>query len=288
MKDLLRALAVMVEPPGDHTAGVAAALGLPATPTAADHTHLFAFQLYPYASVYVGPDGMLGGEARDRVAGFLRALDVTPPAEPDHVATLLGGFAELADATPGEGPRGRARTALLHEHLLSWMPVWLTRVVDLGDPTHRAWALLLLEVLEDAATVSPTATGAAMLPLHLRAAPPMPDPRANGTRTFLDALLVPVRTGVVVTSTDLARAGRDTGLSTRVAERRYVLDRMVEQDAGALLAWFATFAREAADRYDEVAGWWTASPTGAWWQHRARATAALVDDVANEVAAVTR
>jgi TorA maturation chaperone TorD len=62
--------------------------GLPG-PQAHEHTEVFGLQLYPYASVYVGPEGMLGGEARDRIAGFWRVLRLTPATEPDHLATLL-------------------------------------------------------------------------------------------------------------------------------------------------------------------------------------------------------
>ena len=36
---------------------------------------------------------MLGGEARDRIAGFWRALGLVPPPEPDHLAVMLGLYA---------------------------------------------------------------------------------------------------------------------------------------------------------------------------------------------------
>ncbi|HAC46500.1 MAG TPA: hypothetical protein DCF65_10605, partial [Chloroflexi bacterium] len=85
-------------------------------------------QLWPYASIYVGAEGKLGGEARDRVAGFWRALHLTPPAEPDHLAALLGLYATLADMEAAEQDPARrqlrrsSRQALLWEHLLSWLP----------------------------------------------------------------------------------------------------------------------------------------------------------------------
>ena len=58
---------------------------------------LFGFQLYPYASVYLGSEGMLGGEARDRIAGFWRAIGEPPPSEPDHLAVLLALYARLCE-----------------------------------------------------------------------------------------------------------------------------------------------------------------------------------------------
>ena len=105
---------------------------------------------YPYASVYLGAEGMLGGEARDRVAGFWRALGLVPPAEPDHLAALLGLYAALADAEeprrtsrPAAAP-AQARRALLHEHLLPVdRPVPRPSSSSSRRRTTRAWGALL-------------------------------------------------------------------------------------------------------------------------------------------------
>lgn len=52
-----------------------------------------------YASVYLGPDGALGGEGTDRAAGFWRAIGITPPAEPDHLTALLSLYGDAAAGT---------------------------------------------------------------------------------------------------------------------------------------------------------------------------------------------
>ena len=57
------------------------ALGLP-IPTPASYTDVFVLNCPPYASTYLGPEGGIGGDAADRVAGFWRAIAVSPPAEP--------------------------------------------------------------------------------------------------------------------------------------------------------------------------------------------------------------
>src|SRR6266496_675887 len=102
--EIFRALGALCEPPEPAHARLAAALGLPPPPDAAAFTEVFVFQLVPYAAPYLSPDGMLGGEAGDRVAGFWRALQLRPPAEPDHLAALLGLYAPLggtmAPSTP--------------------------------------------------------------------------------------------------------------------------------------------------------------------------------------------
>src|SRR5205807_572327 len=99
--ELFRALAALAEPPGPEQVRIGAVLGLPGAPDPAQYTEVFLFQLYPYAAVHAGAEGMLGGEAQDRVAGFWRALERTPPAEPDHLTSLLALYAA---APPPRGP----------------------------------------------------------------------------------------------------------------------------------------------------------------------------------------
>src|SRR5947209_19489328 len=102
--ELFRALAVLAEPPErPEVARLAELLDLGKPPSASEYTETFVFQLYPYASVYLGAEGMLGGEARDRVAGFLSALGLAPPHEPDPPSTLLATYAQLSAPEEDEG-----------------------------------------------------------------------------------------------------------------------------------------------------------------------------------------
>src|SRR5581483_10798351 len=99
--ELLRALGAMADSPVAARA-VAAPLGL--DPVGDDeHTEAFVLNCPPYAAVYLGPDGALGGEGADRAAGFWRALGLTPPAEPDHLTALLALYASLGEAAAGTG-----------------------------------------------------------------------------------------------------------------------------------------------------------------------------------------
>jgi TorA maturation chaperone TorD len=259
MRELLRALAACCAAP---SAAVADALDLP-VPTEAEHTELFTFQLHPYASVYAGAEGLLGGEARDRVAGFWRALGAAPPAEPDHLAALLGLHAALVDE-PGP-PARHARHALLWEHLLSWLPAWLARVPEVASASYAGWGSLLRDVLvAEADELGPPATP----PLHLRLAPP-----GGGVETLLAA----VRSGVVLTRADLARAGRELELGLRQGERRSVLDAMLAQERAAVLAWLAGEAgRQAAMHRSAPPPW---RPVAGHWAARAEATATALGQI---------
>ena len=252
---------------------MAEALRLGALPGASAYTELFVFQLYPYASVYVGAEGMLGGEARDRVAGFLAALGQEVPAEPDHLALLLGAYAGLCEFEKGKGDgrvRG-ARRAMLWEHLLSWLPVYLDKIVRVGPPFYRSWA----ETLRAALDAEAEELGAqSELPLHLREAPALADPRESPAEEFLKSLLAPARSGFILVRDDLARAARELGVGLRAGERLFALRSLLGQDAAGTLSWLA---REAEDwhalhlrrgaAHGEVAEWWAA---------RAAATAGLL------------
>lgn len=307
--ELIRALGVLLDEPVAEHAPVAEALGLPGAPEPGAYARLFVLNLYPYASVHLGPEGMMGGEARDRVAGFWRAVGATPPAEPDHLGALLGLWAALEEnpASPGErgadpslaevALRRRAVDALLWEHILPWVPAWAARAVDLGDPYYGRWAEILFELLADRAPgVMDRVTsggdvnregGEASLPVHLRAAPGLPDPRSPvrgaGDR-FLDALLAPVRSGMILTRMDLLRAGRELGLGVRVGERKYTLRALLGQDPGSTLRWITGESERWSDRHGsrrmEAFG-----PIARFWQDRARQGAALLSELASSEAA---
>lgn len=281
MIDLIRTLAVLTEHPEEKHEALADAIGIPA-PSAAEHTDVLLFQLFPYASVHLGAEGKLGGIARDRVAGFFRAIGQTPPAEPDHLAVLLGAYATLLERErdteddAGRAAWTRAREALLVEHLLPWVPAFVRRVTDLGGPAYRAWADLLDTLLAVEAARTPSAL--ALLPAHLADAPCLPDPRHEPVGEFLDGLLAPGRTGVILTVSDLARAAADLGLGRRVGERQFVLGTLLDQDAASVLAWLGAAAASASSEWEMH--WLAGSPTGEWWRHRSAQTSRLLSDLA--------
>lgn len=280
MIELFRALAVLAEPPGSEHTRLAEVVGLDGAPDPADHTEVFTFQLYPYASVYVGAEGMLGGDALDRVAGFWRALRLVPPAEPDHLAALLGLYAELAereDAEPDPARRlmwRQGRKALIWEHLASWLFPYLDKLQEIAPPFYRGWGALLAVALSgEIETVGPPDG----LPLHLRRAPLLPDPRRDGGEIFVQALLSSVRSGIILTRADLARAARALGLGLRMGERRFILTSLFAQDPDGMLEWLAAEARTRAAAHRAHAA--VTGAVAGFWAGRSESTAALLTAV---------
>ncbi len=276
--ELFRALGALCETPVPGHERIAQALGLPGRPDPAEHAAVFLFQSYPYASVHLGPQGMLGGEARDRVAGFWRALGLVPPAEPDHLTALLGLYASLIEAELAERDAARlvlrreARRALLWEHLLSWVVPYLAKLGEIAGPYHQAWAGLLERALLEEAT---ELTSADRLSLHLRTAPPLPQTDASADE-WLVAMLAPVRSGMFLVRGDLASAASDLGLALRMGERAYALRALFQQDAPSTIAWLSGEAETWIARHR------TAEPflgqIALFWRSRAEATAAALRD----------
>jgi len=282
---------IISPPPLCHPA--AAGLGLPA-PTPADHTGVFVLSAPPHAAIYLGAEGQLGGEALDRVAGFWRVLGLAPPPDSDNLGTLLLLYAELGDAEAAahrEAARWqlrRAKEALLWEHLWSWAPGYLTAVSRLDMPSLGQWARLTARALGREAR---QAAAPAVLPLALRAAPASLGTvsaasngaldRADGDG-LLDALLAPVRSGVVLTRENLQEAAAAAGVGCRLGERRYTLAAMLGQDAAATLGWLSDFALQWADWHAGRLP--TAGPDPRhWWAHRARHTAATLKELQRQL-----
>jgi TorA maturation chaperone TorD len=250
--ELFRALAVLAEPPTEESTAVAEALGLSALPSAEEYTQLFVFELYPYASVYLGREGMLGGEALDRISGFWRAIGQVPPAESDHLSVMLAFYARLVDLEDEEGdPQRRAswrnsRKAFLWEHIVSWLPAYLAKVSNVAPPFYKKWAeLLMAALIGEVGIVGPQES----LSIHLGEAIGLLDPRNNSVDEFLQSILTPVRSGMILTRTDITAAARKLDVSLRMGERKFILKSLFAQDAPGVFAWLASKAQAWARRH---------------------------------------
>jgi TorA maturation chaperone TorD len=267
--ELVRALGAMADSP-EAARSAGRALGLQPV-TDAEHTDVFVLNLPPYASVYLGPDGALGGEGADRVGGFWRALGLSPPAEPDHLTALLGLYASLGEARFGarrpatRAALSRAQATLFWEHLHPWLPAYLDAVTDLPAPGLSGWASLLRRVVVAEAGRWP---GCPALAAALRAAPAGPGPETAGAR-LAELLTIPVRSGLIITRRQLSLGAGQAGVGHRIGERRFTLRAMLEQDPPATRAWLAVEASRWQQRHESRA---VADEAARWWAERARRT----------------
>jgi Nitrate reductase delta subunit len=275
--ELLRALGAVAGDPAD-ALRVLAALDIPGCDEAA-HTSVFVLNCPPYASVYLGAEGGLGGSAADRVAGFWRAIGLSPPAEPDHLTVLLSLYAQLGERweeaclaadSAATAALGHARQALFAEHLWAWLPGYLAAVADLGTPALSTWASVLEQAI--AAEHASAAIIPLALPLALRDAPPPVD-AGCGLGELLDALTTPVRSGMLLTRQALAAGAGRAGAGHRIGERRFALRAMLEQEPDGTCTWLAEEASRWAERH-LAAG--PEDPVQQWWALRASVTAQVL------------
>jgi Nitrate reductase delta subunit len=275
--ELFRALGAVAGDPADARAA-SGALGLPAAGNA-EHTEVFVLNCPPYAAVYLGADGGLGGEAADRVAGFWRAIGVAPPAEPDHLTALLSLYASLGEAAAGTRAAAagaaltRARRALFWEHLWPWLPAYLEAVATF--PALAAWAALTRR----AVLVERAGHPGGWLPLALRAAPPPLSPDC-APRDLPGMLTTPARSGLILTRRCLAAGADAAGAGHRIGERRFTLRAMLEQEPAGTLRWLRAEAARWAGTHAALAPGRAARPGGDavqdWWADRARRTGAVL------------
>jgi Nitrate reductase delta subunit len=282
--ELLRALGAVAGDPADARAACAA-LGLPG-PGHAEHTEVFVLNCPPYASVYLGAEGGLGGEAADRVAGFWRAIGVAPPAEPDHLTALLSLYASLGEAAGDSRAAAtadaltRARRALFWEHLWPWLPGYLEAVADLQAPALARWAAQAGRAIRAERGSHP----GGWLPLALRAAP-RPVTAADGLGDLLGALTTPVRSGFILTRRRLAAGADAAAAGHRIGERRFALRAMLEQAPAGTLRWLSGEAARWSRRHAPAP---PGDPVSAWWARRAGGTAATLAALSRDAAAADR
>jgi TorA maturation chaperone TorD len=293
--ELFRALGAVAADPADARTACAA-LGW-AGPGNAEHTEVFVLNCPPYASVYLGAEGGLGGDAADRAAGFWRAIGLAPPAEPDHLTALFGLYASLGEAasdtrtTATADALTRARHALFWEHLWPWLPGYLDAVTDLRASGLAPWARLVRRALRAERDVHP----GGWLPLALRAAPE-PGPAADGLGPMLDMLICPVRSGFILTRRSLTAGAEAAGAGHRIGERRFTLRALLEQAPAGTVSWLAGEAARWSRRHAAPPP--RASPpqpdggpprrdiVQAWWARRAGHTARILAMTAEDTNAV--
>ena len=293
--ELLRALGAVAGDPADARAA-AAALGLPGCGNA-EHADVFVFNCPPYASVYLGAEGGLGGEGADRVAGFWRAIGLGPgdQGEPDHLTSLLSLYASLGEAAQESrtartaAALSRMRQALFAEHLWPWLPGYLSAVTDLGaanpgvanlgvgDPgvgdlgvgALVAWAELTLRAVK---RERGPGAGDGTLPLALREAPPPVD-ADGGLGELLGGLVAPVRSGLILTRRAVAAGAGQVGAGHRIGERRFALRAMLESEPDRTAGWLRAEAARWSRRHLTIA---SGDPVQQWWADRGTATARVL------------
>jgi len=251
--ELLRALGAVVEKPDAAVTRLAAMLELPAQPTAAEWTFLFEHQLPPVASRYLSADGEDSPPIYERMATYWRAAGASPPSRPDHLGQLLGFYADLVDMQAHEGDEarrhavGRLRKTVLWDHLLTWLPGYLTKVDLIAPRAYRRWGQLVWQV---AAREAWTVGAPAAAPAFLAALRALPGPAHGDVAGLVAHLAAPARSGLILAPVDLNRAADAVHTSLPDGPVREALSALVAAREAGMIEWLATETRRWEARHE--------------------------------------
>ena len=162
------------------------------------------------------------------------------------------------------------------------MIVYLTKFLGTAAGFYSRWGVMLLKALVGEIM----AVGEQEhLPLSLREAPGLIDPRSGTAEEFLQSILTPVRSGMIITRADLTGAARKLNLGLRRGERKFALKSLFAQDASGVFDWLmaetATWAQHHQGSHGGMFG-----EIARAWEEKTHAAAALLKElklIASEV-----
>lgn len=272
---------------------------------AADHQHLFGFNVFPYQSIFLDPAVLLGGEVAEAVQHSYRAAGFDPGAavstggensggeNADHIGYELAFLAFLsgaeADAWQDGLPAVAGRMAglqrrFLDQHLLCWLPPLVLAVEGQGQPFYGALARLTLALVQSHRRAL---GGDRPDTFDLPPAPALMADEATGLADIAAYLLTPASGGLYLSRDDLGRLALAMGLPRGFGERRQMLHNLLRAAAEyeglePLLGRLQSLANEWAAGYGAMAAGETLGQA-AVWQARVAQTADLLDQMAHRV-----
>jgi hypothetical protein len=267
---LFTSLGEVVEAPGTEQARLARMLGLPGDPNRQEFTNLFVVQLFPYASIYLSPNGLAGGAVRKRAAEYWTITGRIAPHEPDHITALLKLYGAIQPSLHGDNASANVslenRRAVFWEAIASWLPMYLLRMREIGTALYKAWSDVASDVVEaEAAQLGMPAVMSSFL-AAAPATPPVTEPAA-----FIDSLFAPAASGVIISRADLGRCADTNRLTVRMADRRHTLKLMVTENITGVCGWLHHEISRQADNLRRLPD--SLAPVRDHWVQRADASA---------------
>ncbi len=212
--------------------------------SAATHYHLFQLNLFPYESIFLATDGLLGGPITNKVqqqyeqSGFTVDASATSP---DHIGQELAFLAYLCGAEAnawedglGETPalstvevavsiQNRQHTFLQH-HLLRWLTPFVLAVQAQEVAFYSGLAELMLTFVADHAEN-------ANLPVHPHVLPDLPFLLDNDKTSLKDIahyLITPAYSGFFLSRDQISHIARQHQLPRGFGSRTQMLTNLMK------------------------------------------------------------
>lgn len=264
---------------------------------AAAHYDLFGLNLFPYESIFLDPQGLLGGRIANEVARIYWEANYRVSDDgtsPDHMGHELGLLAHLCDGEANAleaGSEAEALTmqeyqrAFLNQHLLPWLAPLHEAVQRQEDPFFRGVANLTRElVLSHAVEIGINAT---MPPLAT--APKLLSQSETGLKQIALFLTVPPFSGLFLSRTDISRLARGRSLPRGFGTRQQMFTNLLRAAAeydelDPLLASLQDVMTTAERSYTEsVADYPQLASFAARWRERVRAAHDMIGQMRAQI-----
>jgi TorA maturation chaperone TorD len=213
---------------------------------AAAYQRLFGFNVFPFESIFLGMENLLGGPVTDGVAASYRRMGFHPnqaDLSGDHVGVelallsfLCGAEADaLEDNQPDEARRmERLQQNFLDEHLLCWLPALAQSIRQQVDdrflPRNEPGSQFFIAVAELTLAVvlshRDELTGAGFaseIRFELPASPRLLDNDQTRLADIAKFLITPAFSGIYLSRDDIGRLAQRGGLPRGFGDRQTML-----------------------------------------------------------------
>lgn len=205
---------------------------LDADQAAADHYHLFRFNVFPHESIFVDPSGLLGGVIAEEVladyhmAGFGEELSSDAADHLGQELNFLGMLTDLEASAEQLGSPERIQYMrnlqrdFLDRHLLVWLPPLVGAVEQQGQAFYTAFLQLILDLIQ---------THRSDLAPSPSVGRPLPEPPAlltqedTGLKHIAAYLLTPAYSGIYLSRGDIGRLANRQELPRGFGSRQQLL-----------------------------------------------------------------
>ena len=264
---------------------------------AADHHHLFRFNLFPYQSIFLDAEGLLGGAESNRVRRSYRSCGfaVKNDGNPDHVGHELGLMAFLCGAERDAWEDGedemarrirRRQRDFLQSHLLLWIFPFVLAVGQQRQPFYEALAELTMDLVYDhALALGNDGTFPQPDSFRLPEPPALLEEKKTGLKEIAAYLATPPYAGLFLSRDAIGRLGRQLEIPRGFGDRRQTLVNLMRSAAQyeafpALIQalqevageWMAAYGRQQ-ERMPELAPFYRP------WRARVEETAGLLAEI---------
>jgi TorA maturation chaperone TorD len=267
---------------------------------AADHQHLFGFNIFPYESVFLDPSGQLGGDLSAAVVrDYKRSGYEFDPASgsPDHAGHEMALLAYLCRAETDAREQNDSelvaqindlRSLFLERHLLRWLPPLVLAMGQQNHPFYEALAAMTLETVRASRALT-------AVPVELDFILPVPSLLLEDEKTSLADivafLLTPAYSGIYLSRDDIGRLASRRSLPSGFGERRHMLTDLFRSAANyaqleQFLASLEELATSWADSYRQMDLSTEPFPEASVWGRRAIQTTTMLSEIRTKARAL--